>query len=521
MSKFRDLMKHEDGDYIYGWHFKVNEEATGTLSDYFSTTGAIDLTKYNAWINDVPVTAATQTVPPNAEVKLQLKDASDRTTSYVSITSTFGYAKSQVYVSEILAPAPKTSTSSICRGMSSLKKIPSNFFKNNINASSLTNAFDGTAIEHVPKGLFNGMAMVTTASLVFANCNELKTIPKTLFYDLINNESFSYVFHNCESLEYIPEGLFDNNTKVTTFEHSFHSCRSIKSIPESLFYNCTKATNFGHAFNTCVSLESVPEDMFKNSTEATMFAGVFGYSGLKEIPVGLFRNNTKAERFDSAFSGTQISQIPADLFMNNVSALSFGLCFRSCNNLTEIPDGLFKYNINVSDVGGFTTGFYATFLACTSLTTIPSGLFSTNKKAGTIVGCFSGCSALTTVSADLLYGTGNITTASELFKNTGITEIPPGLLDPLTKCNNFSNCFNSCKALTTVPKNLFSKNKNAVDFGGCFRYCENITSALPEVWDTHPESATTTSRRRYYAQGCINASNYSSIPKCYISTTSC
>ena len=54
MSMFRNLMRRKGGEWInpseepdfYGWNFKVNENATGALSTYFSSS--ISLSTYNA-----------------------------------------------------------------------------------------------------------------------------------------------------------------------------------------------------------------------------------------------------------------------------------------------------------------------------------------------------------------------------------------------------------------------------------------------------------------------------------------
>ena len=48
--------------------------------------------------------------------------------------------------------------------------------------------------------------------------------------------------------------------------------------------------------------------------------------------------------------------------------------FISCSGLTSIPEGLFKYNVNITD-------FERTLDGCTGLTSIPEGLFKNNVNA--------------------------------------------------------------------------------------------------------------------------------------------
>ena len=48
--------------------------------------------------------------------------------------------------------------------------------------------------------------------------------------------------------------------------------------------------------------------------------------------------------------------------------------FISCSGLTSIPEGLFKYNVNITD-------FESLFIGCSGLTTIPEGLFKNNVNA--------------------------------------------------------------------------------------------------------------------------------------------
>jgi len=41
-------------------------------------------------------------------------------------------------------------------------------------------------------------------------------------------------------------------------------------------------------------------------------------------------------------------EIPEGLFKNNINASDFSSCFSGCSSITEIPGGLFRNNINTT-----------------------------------------------------------------------------------------------------------------------------------------------------------------------------
>ena len=94
--------------------------------------------------------------------------------------------------------------------------------------------------------------------------------------------------------------------------------------------------------------------------------------------------------------------------------------------------------------------------------------------------------------------------------------IPQGLFDHNTEASQFRYCFSNnyastsgsnMNSWTTVPSDLFNNCPNVYSFEGCFRYCRKITSALPELWNTHP-----TARGTYCFLGCEAAENYADVP---------
>ena len=78
-----------------------------------------------------------------------------------------------------------------------------------------------------------------------------------------------------------------------------------------------------------------------------------------------------------------------------MNATNFGRIFRGCTELTSIPEGLFKNNVNVTD-------FSSTFSDCTGLRSIPEGLFKNNVNATYFESTFYGCTGLTSIPEKII-----------------------------------------------------------------------------------------------------------------------
>lgn len=177
-------------------------------------------------------------------------------------------------------------------------------------------------------------------------------------------------------------------------------------------------------------------------------------------------NKNYIKSIDSAFPLMSTDNSSEYLFFMNL--------FTRCTSLTSIPQDLFKYNVNITQIG-------SCFQQCSSLLVIPIDLFKYNTKLAGVASCFSECSSLTSIPKDL-------------FKyNTSVIY--------------FNYCFENCTSLTTIPTDLFKYNTNAIGFNNCFYNCSNVTSAVPELWVSHPNANHT---KCFYK--CTKASNYSSIP---------
>ncbi len=110
-------------------------------------------------------------------------------------------------------------------------------------------------------------------------------------------------------------------------------------------------------------------------------------SKITEIPEWLFSKKITSRRMSSFDGNENITSIPEGLFKNNVNVADFSRTFRGCTGLTSIPEGLFKNNVNA-------TYFSSTFSDCTGLRSIPEGLFKNNVNARNFENTFSGCIGL-------------------------------------------------------------------------------------------------------------------------------
>ena len=115
----------------------------------------------------------------------------------------------------------------------------------------------------------------------------------------------------------------------------------------------------------------------------------FGIVSIEEIPENLFKYNINAEDFTATFSYcTGIKEIPENLFRYNSKAINFEKTFEECISLDSIPDNLFKYNGNIRN-------FWQTFLNCQKISVIPNKIIENVKKVkengGSIYETFRGC----------------------------------------------------------------------------------------------------------------------------------
>ena len=92
-----------------------------------------------------------------------------------------------------------------------------------------------------------------------------------------------------------------------------------------------------------------------------------------EIPEWLFSKKVTSTKMSKFGPNDNITSIPEGLFKNNVNINGLNRTFEDCTGLTSIPEGLFKNNVNINDL-------YGTFTNCTGLTNIPETIVEFAKK---------------------------------------------------------------------------------------------------------------------------------------------
>ena len=142
---------------------------------------------------------------------------------------------------------------------------------------------------------------------------------------------------------------------------------------------------------TNAKFTEIPEWLFSKKITSTVMSTFNMCNNITSIPEGLFKNNVNAINFENIFAScTGLTSIPEGLFKNNVNITNFGWTFASCTNITSIPEELFKNNVNV-------TSFKNTFEMCTGLTRIPEKLFKNNVNVTSLENTFKMCTGLTSI----------------------------------------------------------------------------------------------------------------------------
>ena len=167
------------------------------------------------------------------------------------------------------------------------------------------------------------------------------------------------------------------------------------------------------------------------------------------------------------------NKIPKNLFSKKSTNNPYDSGFTDCNNLTEIPEDLFKSWVNLETAPRFEN--------CKNITSIPEDLFKYNTKLKNFYNTFSG---------------------------TSITTIPENLFKYNTNATVFHGVFYNCKNLTSIPENLFSTISIINDISYSFRNCTNLTYIPQSIID----KALAATETHYVFDGCTSASNYNSIP---------
>lgn len=203
------------------------------------------------------------------------------------------------------------------------------------------------------------------------------------------------------------------------------------------------------------------------------------------------------DNYNITYDSAVFNKIPSNLFSKKKSTI--GSSFINCNNITEIPEDLFKDCINVE-------AFTYTFRYCDNIRTIPENLFKYNTKVKIFYETFVGYKGENipenlfkyNTKVDAFYGT---------FFNSSIKTIPENLFKYNTEVNNFSYTFGNTK-ITQIPANLFAHNNQITNVSSLFYDCTSLLEIPQEIIN----KVLASSENSHAFRGCTSASNYNSLP---------
>ena len=150
-------------------------------------------------------------------------------------------------------------------------------------------------------------------------------------------------------------------------------------------------------------------------------------------------------RYNSAI----FNKIPEDLFVNKQHVITMS-SFDNCNNITEIPEDLFKNCVNAKY-------FYNVFYNCKNITSIPENLFKYNINATTFDNAFAE-SGITSIPENLFANNPNITAVNYAFRNcTHLSNIPQNIINKCMSIPSHFSVFAGCTSASnysTLPAGL-------------------------------------------------------------------
>ena len=224
----------------------------------------------------------------------------------------------------------------------------------------------------------------------------------------------------------------------------------------------------------------------------------------QQIPEWLFSKKVTSKQISKFWNCDNITSIPENLFKYNVSVTDFSQVFYRCEGITNIPEKLFENNINVIN-------FEYAFYMCRGITNIPRNLFKNNTKVTNFSFMFYN-SGITEIPEDLFKNNMNAEYFSEIFFNCPrITSIPENLFENCINAKNFKSTFGAT-GITSIPENLFKNNVNIIDFSYTFSGCTGITSIPNNIIESVRKIKEKGGNVYAIFINCTSASNYSSIP---------
>lgn len=160
-------------------------------------------------------------------------------------------------------------------------------------------------------------------------------------------------------------------------------------------------------------------------------------------------NSPEPDLLSVRYNSAIFNKIPEDLFVNKQHAITMG-SFDNCNNITEIPENLFKNCVNAKY-------FYNVFYNCKNIISIPENLFKYNINATTFDNAFAE-SGITSIPENLFANNPNITAVNYAFRNcTHLSNIPQNIINKCMSIHSRFSVFAGCTSASnysTLPAGL-------------------------------------------------------------------
>lgn len=83
----------------------------------------------------------------------------------------------------------------------------------------------------------------------------------------------------------------------------------------------------------------------------------------QQIPEWLFSKKVTSKQISKFWNCDNITSIPENLFKNNVNIIDFSYTFSGCTGITSIPNNIIECVRKIKEKGG---NVYAIFINCTS-----------------------------------------------------------------------------------------------------------------------------------------------------------
>lgn len=366
---------------------------------------------------------------------------------------------------------------------------------------SVNNSEDTTS-EWVAKGVDNDTYWASSGSKL-----------RNAFVELSNNNNITSIEIGVSPSSFVLNTGISGDTKGYMYGEVFNT--------DTLFYN---ADDYKVLFPNLKSFQ-INSPYSSDTFTVENMVGIFKYcSSLTNVSINGF-DSSKTESMSSLFEGCSSLESSSFSFLadwENTICTDMSYMFRDCSALTsmikikmpKVTDAISMYNgSGITSVSG---GYLGTklqnvsymFANCTQLTSLPSTyttIFGTNSNLVDVAGLFYRCTSLVNVGQlpvdgdssngytwnetkaknQILGNCPNVTDASYMFANTGITEIPIAAFYNNTNLTTLSGAFSDCTSMNaallegegiaiSIYRHLLSNNTKLTNISFLFSGCTSL-----------------------------------------------